>query len=178
VRARQLSRHGRAPREERGAALVEFVLIVPLLLTLVMGLLSGGIVYNHKLDLVSAAREGARYGAAIPQDQCTPNSKCQNQTWAQLVQSVVVQRSDGDVNTSQVCVALVSGPTGTVVGGTSQPSFTTKTDGTSRCYNDGNGDKGIRVQVRVTRTGDSINVALFSIPVTLTSSATAKFEQQ
>ncbi len=144
---------------------------------LVMGLLTGGIVYNHKLDLVSAAREGARYGAAIPQSQCIPTSNCGSKTWAQLVQSVVAQRSDGDLTASQVCVALVSGSTGNVVGGTSQATFTTQTDGTSRCYNDGNGDTGTRVQVQVTRTNDSINVALFTIPVTLQSTATSKFEQ-
>lgn len=177
MRGRQLSRLGRGPSEERGAALVEFVLIVPVLLMLVMGLVSGGIVFNHKLDMVSAAREGARYGAAVPQNQCTPTSNCGAKTWAQLVQSVVVQRSDGDVNTGQVCVALVSGSTGTVWGGTSRSSFTTQSDGTSSCYNDGNGDTGTRVQVRVTRTNDSINVALFTIPVTLTSTATAKSEQ-
>jgi hypothetical protein len=140
---------------------------------LMMGMVTGGIVYNHKLDMVSAAREGARYGAAVPQDQCTPMSSCGGMTWAQLVQSVVVQRSDGDVSTGQVCVALVSGSAGTVVGGTSQ--FTT--NGTSSCYDDGNSDTGLRVQVRVVRTGDSINVAVFgSIPVTLTSNSTAKHE--
>lgn len=156
---------------ERGAALIEFVLLVPLFVILIMGMLTAGIVYNHKLDLVHAAREGARYGAAMPQLQCTPTAKCGGKTWAQLVQSLVAARSDGDVTTSQVCVALVQGSSGTPANGT----FTTKTDGT-RCYDDGNADIGFRVQVRIVRTNDSINAAFFTVPVTLTSNATAKFE--
>src|SRR5712691_11496184 len=99
----------------RGAALVEFTLVLPLFLVLVLGMLTGGIVYNHKLDMVHAAREGARYGATIPQGQCTPVSNCGGKTWAQLVQAVAVARSDGDVAIGQVCVALVSGAVGTVV---------------------------------------------------------------
>jgi Flp pilus assembly protein TadG len=178
MRGRGPSRHGRGARDERGAALVEFAFVLPVLLMLVLGMVTGGIVYNHKLDMVSAAREGARYGAAVPQNQCTPTANCGNRTWGQLVQAVVVQRSDGDVTTGQVCVALVSGATGTVVGGASQSAFTTASDGTSHCYDDGNADTATRVQVRVIRTGDSINIAVFgSIPVTLTSDSTAKFEQ-
>jgi Flp pilus assembly protein TadG len=157
--------------KERGAALVEFVLLVPLFLILTLGMVSAGIVYNQKLDLTHAAREGARYGATIPQNQCNPTTNCGGDTWAQLVQSVVVQRSDGDVTTAQVCVALVSGSTGTPVGA----SYTTKSDGTN-CYNDGNSDTGTRVQVRIVHTNDSINAAFFTVPVTLTSNATAHFE--
>jgi len=158
---------------ERGVAMVELVLIVPLFLILLMGLVSSGIVYNHKLDLVHAAREGARYGATVPQNTClqTPNP-CGTKTWAQLVQAVVAQRSDGDVTTTQVCVALVNGPTGAPI----SAGFTTNSDGT-HCYDDGNGDSGIRVQVRIVRANDSINAAFFKVPVTLTSTATAKFEQ-
>jgi Flp pilus assembly protein TadG len=159
--------------DERGVAMVELVLIVPLFLILLMGLVSSGIVYNHKLDLVHAAREGARYGATVPQNTClqTPNP-CGTKTWAQLVQGVVAQRSDGDVTTAQVCVSLVSGTTGAPI----SAGFTTKSDG-SHCYDDGNGDIGVRVQVRIVRANDSINAAFFKVPVTLTSTATAKFEQ-
>jgi Flp pilus assembly protein TadG len=157
---------------ERGAALVEFVLLIPVFIMLLLGIVSAGTVYNHKLDLVHAAREGARYGATIPKSQCTPSTKCAGKTWAELVQSVVVARSDGDVVTNQVCVSLVSGNDGTPLDAT----FTTKSDGT-RCYDDGNDDTGFRVQVRIVRSGDALNGAFFRVPVTLASSATAKLEQ-
>ena len=145
---------------------------MPLFLILLMGMVSAGTVYNHKLDLVNAAREGARYGATVPQAQCTPSTLCGNKTWAQLVQSLVVQRSDGYVTAGQVCVALVRNNPGTPVDAT----FSTKSDGTS-CYDDGSADPGYRVQVRIVRTNDAIDAALFKVPVTLTSSATAKLEQ-
>ena len=166
-----VSRHRKRADDQRGSVLVELALVIPLFLTLVLGLVSTGIVYNHKLDLVHAAREGARYGATVPVQQCTPSTKCSGKTWAQLVQTVVVQRSDGDVSASQVCVALVTGATGAPIDST----FTTKSDGTS-CYDDGNTDTAARVQVRIRRSGDSINAAFFKIPVTLTSNANAKFE--
>jgi Flp pilus assembly protein TadG len=164
-------RSRRSSRNEEGSVLVELALVVPLFLTLVLGLVSTGIVYNHKLDLVHAAREGARYGSTVPVQQCTPNTKCSGRTWAQLVQKVVVERSDGDVSASQVCVALVTGSSGAPIDAT----FTTKSDGTN-CYDDGNTDTAARVQVRIRRPGDSINAAFFRIPVTLTSNANAKFE--
>lgn len=160
-------------KDERGAALVEFALILPLLAAITFGMLTSGVVYNHKMDLTHAAREGARYGATVPLAQCTPTSNCGGKTWAQLVQSVVAERSFGDVTTSQVCVALVSG-----TGSPASPvgaSYTTNSDG-SACYDDGNGDTGNRVQVYITKTGDKINAVLFKANVTLTSKATAKFE--
>jgi Flp pilus assembly protein TadG len=169
--ARFVAEAGPSARGERGAALVEFVLLVPLFVVLILGLVTAGIVYNHNLDVVHAAREGARYGATVPQSQCTDTSKCSGSTWAGLVRSLVVERSDGDVSAAQVCVALVAGTSGTPINST----FTTNTDG-SHCYDDGNADTAARVQVRIVRTGDSINAAFFTIPVTLTSNATAKFE--
>jgi Flp pilus assembly protein TadG len=158
--------------DEGGAALVEFVLLVPLLLILLLGIVSAGSLYNRKLDMVTAAREGARYGATIPQQQCTPATKCNNKTWAELVRSIVVARSSGGVTSGQVCVALVKNAPGAPVDAT----FTTNSDGT-RCYDDGDGDTGLRVQVRIVRTGDAINAAFFRVPVSLQSSATAKLEQ-
>jgi len=163
-------RRARGPRE-RGAALVEFVLLVPLFLILLLGLVSTGIVFNHKLDLVHSAREAARYGAALPVLQCTPTANCGGKTWAQLVQSIAAQRSDGDVTAGQVCVALVKGASGTPIDST----FTTQSDGT-RCFDDGNADTGTRVQVRIVRANDSINAAFLKIPITLTTTASSKFE--
>lgn len=163
-------RTGRVEGNERGAALVEFALLLPVLAMLIFGALSAGIAYNHKMDLTHAAREGARYGATVPQAQCTPTSNCGGLTWAQLVQSVVAERSFGAVTTSQVCVALVSG-TSSPLG----PSYTTNGDG-SACYDDGNGDTGNRVQVYVRKTDDKINAVLFKANLTLTSKATAKYE--
>jgi Flp pilus assembly protein TadG len=48
------------PRSERGAAAVEFALVVPLLLLLVVGIAEFGRAYNISATLASAARTGAR----------------------------------------------------------------------------------------------------------------------
>jgi Flp pilus assembly protein TadG len=45
---------------ERGAAAVEFALIVPILLVLIFGIVEFSRLYNVQLSLSNAAREGAR----------------------------------------------------------------------------------------------------------------------
>lgn len=47
-------------RTERGASAVEFALVVPLLLSLLLGVIEFGNWFNQQITLTSAAREGAR----------------------------------------------------------------------------------------------------------------------
>ena len=47
-------------RRERGAAAVEFALVMPILLTLALGIVEFGRAYNVQTTLAAAAREGAR----------------------------------------------------------------------------------------------------------------------
>src|SRR5918994_316818 len=46
--------------DERGAAMVEFAIILPFLLMLVVGIIEFGRAYNIQVSLQAAAREGAR----------------------------------------------------------------------------------------------------------------------
>src|SRR5262245_45554206 len=80
---------------ERGAALVEFTLVLPLLLLVVFGGVTTALAYERKSELVYAVRDGARYGATVPPGQCDITSTCGNRNWAQLVQYVTSKRSDG-----------------------------------------------------------------------------------
>jgi Flp pilus assembly protein TadG len=50
-------------RSERGAAAVEFALVVPVLLALLLGIIEFGRAYNLQISLTHAARESARYMA-------------------------------------------------------------------------------------------------------------------
>jgi Flp pilus assembly protein TadG len=146
---------------------------MPLVLALLLGTVSAGVAYSHKLSINNAVREGARYGATVPQSQCTPVSTCANRNWAQLVRAVAVTRSDGALSTSQVCVALVSGSGAAPVAvGT---TFTTA-GGTSPCYVDNSPDTGMRVQVTATRQ-DAMQFVVFHRTVNVTGKATARFEQ-
>lgn len=53
---------------ERGAAAVEFAILLPLLLMLILGVVEFGRAYNVQLTLTAAAREGVRV-MAITNDQ-------------------------------------------------------------------------------------------------------------
>lgn len=48
------------PASERGAAAVEFALILPVLVSLLIGIVEFGRAYNAQITLTAAAREGAR----------------------------------------------------------------------------------------------------------------------
>lgn len=50
-------------RSERGAAALEFALILPVLLTVVFGIIEFGWTFNQQISLSNAARESARYMA-------------------------------------------------------------------------------------------------------------------
>jgi Flp pilus assembly protein TadG len=58
-----LGRDRGRPARDRGAAAVEFALVLPLLLLLVFGLIDFGRALNAQITLTQAAREGARLAA-------------------------------------------------------------------------------------------------------------------
>jgi len=170
-------------RRERGAALVEFTLILPLLLLIVFGGVTTALAYERKSELVYAVRDGARYGATVPRDQCDTVANCGTRNWAQLVQFVTSKRSDGALTTSDICVALV-------VGGTSSTPasvytrvngvYTTGTNVTfpdTGCFDDGNADTGMRVHVSAVKNGQKINLIFSTLNVNLKSTASSRYEQ-
>jgi Flp pilus assembly protein TadG len=164
---------------ERGAAMVEFALIMPLFMIIIFGGITAAVSYSHKSDVVHAVRDGARYGATVPKAQCNIIADCQGRNWAELVQYVTAQRSDGALSTSQICVALVTGVGGTVW---TQPGgvFTTGTNATfptTGCFDDGNVDSGTRVHVSAVRGGDQINLVFKTLPITLRSKGIARYEE-
>ena len=57
-------------RSEKGQAMVEFALVLPLLLALLCGIVDFGWLYYNQITLNNAAREGARY-AVIHYDPST-----------------------------------------------------------------------------------------------------------
>jgi Flp pilus assembly protein TadG len=86
--------------EDRGAALVEFAIISPLLFALVIGLFTGGIAMSHKNAMTSAVREGARFGATLSESA----------TWADSTRDRVIALAEEDLTASQVCARLVKAP--------------------------------------------------------------------
>lgn len=50
-------------RREEGAAAVEFALVLPLLVLVTLGIITGGVSYSNAIGVQNAVREGARFGA-------------------------------------------------------------------------------------------------------------------
>lgn len=82
-------------RAEEGANAVEFALVLPILIVLVFGIISGGMLYNQQLNITQAAREGARFGATLPQDVDDP-------PWEERVVQRTVGASGGMIGENNV----------------------------------------------------------------------------
>lgn len=57
------TRHQRAARHQRGAALVETAIVANLLFLLIFGIVTAGLLLGYRQNLVQAANEAARAGA-------------------------------------------------------------------------------------------------------------------
>lgn len=154
--------------------MVEFALVVPLLMVLIMGTLTGGLALSNKQQVTHATREGTRYAATI-----SPAQTFTSGTWAENVRDLVVERSAGDLVASQVCVSLVQGSPAAVV----TPATTYSTaSGNGPCiagqtYPVTANDPGLRVQVSASRPATIQLVVFGQIDVTLHAAATGKSEQ-
>jgi Flp pilus assembly protein TadG len=96
-------------RNDRGAAAVEFALVVPFVALLLVGMVTTGFTYSDHLSITNAVREGARFGASAPYDQTTP-SVITPAEWAASVQTRVHDvyfNSGSTINANNVCVQLV-----------------------------------------------------------------------
>ena len=168
----------RSARGDEGAALVEFALVLPIFMAIVMGLFTGGLAYNHKQDITAAVREAGRFGATLPMGQCSVSSPCSGgyTTWASFVRSIAQKRSNGVLSNSDICVALVKGAA-------NSPQLVDLTGGhstsASYCFVDdatSSTDLGARVQVSATHNGDTIAVFFVPVGVTLSSQGATDYE--
>lgn len=163
---------------ERGAALVEFALLMPLLVMLILGIVSVGIAYNHQLSLTHAARETARFAATLPVENFGSKAAWLDAVAAQAIANGTGTLDDG-VPGRVVCVAYVY-PQGTTTG--TDPTERRLDDGSPSlvrdafpCFVDGRPDTERRVQVTVARESD-FNVVVFTQILTLDSEAVSRFE--
>jgi Flp pilus assembly protein TadG len=61
---RVLRRQLATSRTQQGAVAVEFALVAPLLIALLLGTVTAGLSYSRSLGVTNAVREGARFGAS------------------------------------------------------------------------------------------------------------------
>lgn len=118
-------RKGRRLRERsRGVTLVEFAVVAPVLLLLLLGMVDFGFAFGDYISLRNGVREGARQAAINPPGSrtCTLDSPAPPNAATQNLACLTKDRiglDDGDV---QVAIVLLDGDdTDTVAGGVGDP---------------------------------------------------------
>lgn len=92
--------------------LVEFIIVLPLLFALLLGITTGGQAYATKIGMTEAVREGARFGATL-QLGSGPTAV---DDFEQDVIDRVVTAAAGELVAADVCVELVLPTGGTACG--------------------------------------------------------------
>lgn len=165
--------------DDRGAVLVEFALILPILTMLLLGLVSGAIAWNENLALSQGARVAGRRAVTTPLP-ATQTSVSMG-PWLDAVANHAVAASEGKmastVSGRAVCVAYVY-PAGTAADQTFKREVTgtgTPTYGTTPCFEDGQSDTDRRVQVVLSRDA-ILDLGLRRIALTLRRQVVYRFE--
>lgn len=156
----------RSRADERGAALVEFAILLPVLMALILGMFSGGLAYNRKITMTDAVREGARYGATLLLDDVT--IQAQRDGWADKVKLRVAQLSAGELSEAQpgqICAVLVLS-TGT------SPASNSNCNIADPANSSGEWVARVRAQ-----RGARLEAFFFSRDLTLNSTAVAFYER-
>jgi hypothetical protein len=128
----------RLPRRreaETGQSMIEFALIVPVFMMLLLGMLEFGFVFSHHLTLEYATREGARTGAALGAGNPTTPLPCADVDGYVIAAVQRVLTSPGSQvppgSVSQITI-FKSDANGNVVGGSNVwvPGTSSAADGT------------------------------------------------
>jgi Flp pilus assembly protein TadG len=140
-------------REERGVAMTEFALILPLLMLLLIGMLDFGKAYNYWIDQTHLANEGARWAAV--------NKNPAGVTMS--LQQYIVSKANTD-ELKNGGTSSISGPLGVCIG-----------------FPNASSNVGDPVEVRVSTTytwlpiiGQEISI----LQTTINGSATMRIEQK
>lgn len=138
---------------ERGAALIEAALVLPILLLLTMGIWTTARAWSIDNTMAHAAREAARYGATIdPWDVGTSPGAVIAVSDASLQASAI---SPGDITD---CIELVADT------------------GSPACDAHVNSTGTDQVFVKLTYPNYTLQFLFFSVDVTLTATAISRFE--
>lgn len=156
-------------RDESGASLVEFALVLPVFLMVVLGMFTGGLSYSREASVAQGVREGARYASTLP--TATPMS-----TWLTRVADVTRAAGEGELTTAKpghyLCVAYIDGA------GASTRRVETGlgiVSDTGRCIADDGRTGEARVQVVGGRTS-TLEALVFSRDLELEAHAVARYE--
>ncbi len=140
-------------RRERGAALIEAALVLPLLLLLTMGIWSTARAWNLNNTLEHAAREAARFGATIdPWDDSTSPGE-------------ILAIANADMEAAAIDTTAI----------TNCIDFLADTESPS-CDSHVNSTGTDQVFVELTLPNHKMQFIFFSLDVTLSATAVSRFE--
>ena len=114
-----MKRLSKTPNAERGASLVEFAMLMPLLFLLLFGIIEFGWLYSQNLDVRHGAREGVRLAAVNFPEGPPPNSGARSDTNRDALIAEICNRMQAadNVTIELTSAGNVGDPaTGTVVG--------------------------------------------------------------
>ena len=165
-------------RGDRGAVLVEFAFVLPILTMLIFGLVSSGMAWNQNLALASGVRAGGRYAATLRTSDYTSMDD-----YLDAVATRVVDASEGALATSVagrvICVAYVHPSAGTSnpldTNRSRTETGTTVTRSNTPCFTDNQTSADSRIQIQSQRTG-KIETGIWSQTVTLRQQVTFRYE--
>lgn len=86
---------------EKGAAMVEFALVLPLLLVLIGGIIQFGFIFNAQITLNSSVREGARH-AVVGYTDVEATQKVMDSAIALMLKNIIVNVVDVTENNNVV----------------------------------------------------------------------------
>ena len=145
---------------DRGVAVVEFALVLPVLMILLLGMFTGAMAWNQSQALGQGSRVAARYASTLPLpvDVGDGLHASNMHAWLDGIADRAIAASEGAMDAGAtaraVCVAYVHLP-----GATGDETVrrqlvgTTRTSGTSPCFADGQPASERRVQVVLERDG-------------------------
>lgn len=163
-----------------GANAVEFALVLPILIVLILGILWGGIAISQKLAITQAAREGARFAATYPFTGDVPPS-----SWFADVATRVTESGSGqlDAQSGAFCIRFVNPTTSPAktdfafYPNPTNPARTELEERNPECAVEVAGDAANRVRVEViTMRPVRLDFGLYDFNVFTSADSVARFE--
>jgi Flp pilus assembly protein TadG len=164
---------------DRGAVLVEFAFVFPIIVMLLFGLVSAGMAWNQNLAMASAARAGGRYAATL---RTASTGFTSIDDYLDAVAQRVVDSSEGALATTVagrvICVAYVHDQSNTTYDKTRSrtETGTNVTRADSSCYSDNQSANETHIQISVERT-TTIQTGFWSQSVTLRQRVVYRYEE-
>lgn len=155
---------------------MEFAVLAPVLVMLILGTITMGLNYNRSISLNNSAREAARYGATLPVDEDL-------EVWLNSVADVARDAAAGDLSASapgqEICVAFVY-PDGTETHDRTLAIFESAGSrsmlANATCFDDSRGSGERRVQV-VVRRDSHVTTGVYTSDGEIVAQSVARYER-